>query len=184
MLYLELIVGLIAIIVGANYMVDSAVVIAKRFRIPDIVIGMTLVALGTSAPEITVSFVGASKGLSDIAFGNVVGSNICNILFALGVTTIIYPLTITRQNRIFDIPGVLILTLLTLIIGKVSLQKNNIIDGEILFSLNKFGGYLLLVIGVLFILISYLMTKRLQKGESQAEEQKISIIFQIGRAHV
>ena len=86
---LFLIGGLILILLGANGLTDGAASVAKRLRIPSIVIGLTIVAFGTSAPELTVSVSSALKGSADIAIGNVVGSNIFNILFVIGITALI-----------------------------------------------------------------------------------------------
>ena len=88
---LLLIGGLLLILIGANGLTDGAASVAKRFRIPSIVIGLTIVAFGTSAPELTVSVSSALKGSADIAIGNVVGSNIFNILFVVGTAALIVP---------------------------------------------------------------------------------------------
>ena len=101
---LLLLLGLALIVVGADKLVDGASSIARRFRISEFVIGMTIVGIGTSAPELVVSLVGAVEGNADIAVGNVVGSNIINTLFGLGLTALIFPLAITRSNRRIDIP--------------------------------------------------------------------------------
>ena len=88
---LLLIGGLILILLGANGLTDGAASVAKRFRIPSIVIGLTIVAFGTSAPELTVSVASALKGSADIAIGNVVGSNIFNTLMIVGCTALFAP---------------------------------------------------------------------------------------------
>ncbi len=80
------VIGLVLILVGANALTDGAAAVAKRFRISNLVIGLTIVAFGTSAPELTVSVLSALKGSPDLAMGNVVGSNIFNVLLILGVT--------------------------------------------------------------------------------------------------
>ena len=93
---LFLIGGLILILLGANGLTDGAASVAKRLRIPSIVIGLTIVAFGTSAPELTVSVSSALKGSADIAIGNVVGSNIFNTLMIVGCTALFAPIVITR----------------------------------------------------------------------------------------
>lgn len=105
---LLLILGLGLILVGANYLIDGASAIAKRFGISDFIIGMTIVGIGTSTPEMVVSFISAAQGNADIAVGNIVGSNIFNILMILGVTAIILPLPLTRNNIKKDIPFALL----------------------------------------------------------------------------
>lgn len=105
---LLLILGLGLILVGANYLIDGASAIAKRFGISDFIIGMTIVGIGTSTPEMVVSFISAAQGNADIAVGNIVGSNIFNILMILGVTAIILPLPLTGNNIKKDIPFALL----------------------------------------------------------------------------
>ena len=94
---LLLIGGLLLILLGANGLTDGAASVAKRFRIPNIVIGLTIVAFGTSAPELTVSVSSALKGSADIAIGNVVGSNIFNTLMIVGCTALFAPIAVTRN---------------------------------------------------------------------------------------
>ena len=101
---LLLIGGLILILIGANGLTDGAASVAKRFHIPPIVIGLTIVAFGTSAPELTVSVSSALKGSADIAIGNVVGSNIFNTLMIVGCTALFAPIVITRNTLRKEIP--------------------------------------------------------------------------------
>lgn len=101
---LFLIGGLVLILIGANALTDGASAVAKRFRISSLVIGLTIVAFGTSAPELTVSLVSALKGSADIAIGNVVGSNIFNTLMIVGCTAAIVPIAITRGTLKHEIP--------------------------------------------------------------------------------
>ena len=96
-----LIGGLLLILVGANALTDGAASVAKRFNISSLVIGLTIVAFGTSAPELTVSVVSALKGSSDIAIGNVVGSNIFNALMIVGCTAAIVPISVTKGTVLF-----------------------------------------------------------------------------------
>ncbi|MGL4509618.1 sodium:calcium antiporter, partial [Cetobacterium sp.] len=99
-----LLIGVVFLVLGANSLVDGASVIAKRFNIPNIVIGLTIVAFGTSAPELVVNVISALNGKSAITLGNVIGSNVINILVILGITAIIYPLTVARNTVKFEIP--------------------------------------------------------------------------------
>ena len=96
--------GLILILAGANGLTDGAASVARQFKIPPIVIGLTVVAFGTSAPELTVSVSSALKGSSDIAIGNVVGSNIFNTLMIVGCTALFAPIVITRNTLRKEIP--------------------------------------------------------------------------------
>ena len=90
--------------VGANYLTDGAASIATRFRIPQLVVGLTIVAFGTSAPELTVSLIAGTESAGGIAVGNVIGSNIFNILAVLGIAAMISPLPVDRNSRNYDIP--------------------------------------------------------------------------------
>ena len=99
-----LIAGLVLILLGANYLVDGSSSIAKRFGISEFVIGLTIVGIGTSTPEMVVSFLSSFQGKADMAIGNVVGSNIFNTLMNLGATALVAPLTITKSNLRKDIP--------------------------------------------------------------------------------
>jgi cation:H+ antiporter len=101
---LLLIGGLVLILLGANGLTDGASSIAKRFNIPSIVIGLTIVAFGTSTPELAVSVSSALKGSADIAIGNVVGSNIFNALMIVGCTALVAPIVITRNTLRKEIP--------------------------------------------------------------------------------
>ena len=114
---LLLIVGLALVVLGADFLVDGASSIAKRFGVSDFVIGLTIVGMGTSAPEMVVSFIGALQGNGDIAIGNVVGSNIFNVFMILGATALILPMNITPMNRKKDIPLNIAITLIFIALG-------------------------------------------------------------------
>ena len=109
--------GLALIVFGADWLVDGASGIARRFGLSEFVIGLTIVGMGTSAPEMVVSFIGAFQGNADIAIGNVVGSNIMNTLLILGVTALILPMAITPSNWKRDIPVNLLTTVLLILLG-------------------------------------------------------------------
>lgn len=112
-----LLAGLLMILFGANWLVDGSSSIAKRFGISEFVIGLTIVGIGTSTPEMVVSFLSSFQGKADMAIGNIVGSNIFNTMMILGVTALIAPLTITKSNLKKDIPLNIIVTLLLIILG-------------------------------------------------------------------
>lgn len=112
-----LLFGLILILGGANYLVEGSSNIAKRFGISEFVIGLTIVGIGTSTPEMVVSFISAFKGNSDMAIGNIIGSNIFNTMMILGITAIISPLVITKNNLKRDIPLNIVVTLLLILLG-------------------------------------------------------------------
>lgn len=112
-----LLAGLLLILFGANWLVDGSSSIAKRFGISEFVIGLTIVGIGTSTPEMVVSFLSSFQGKADMAIGNIVGSNIFNTMMILGVTALIAPLVITKSNLKKDIPLNIIVTLLLIILG-------------------------------------------------------------------
>ena len=101
---LLLIVGLGLILAGAKFLTDGSAAVAQRFRVPEFIIGLTIVAVGTSTPELVVSVLSAAAGNSDVAIGNVVGSNLFNVFLILGVCALIRPLPLTRSNIRRDIP--------------------------------------------------------------------------------
>lgn len=110
-----LLAGLVLLVVGAEFLVKGASRVAAILRIPPLIVGLTIVAYGTSAPEMFVSVISASSGQGDIAMGNVVGSNICNVLLILGLSALITPLIVTKQIIRSDVPimiGVSVLLLL------------------------------------------------------------------------
>ena len=114
---LLLLVGLGLVVLGADWLVNGASSIARRAGISEFIIGLTIVGFGTSCPELVVSLSGAIEGNSDISVGNVVGSNIFNVLFILGLTAMVLPVGMTDKNRRIDIPITLGVTILLIILG-------------------------------------------------------------------
>lgn len=143
---LLLICGLALVVLGADYLVDGSSSIAKKLGVSDFVIGLTVVGMGTSAPEMVVSFIGAIQGNADIAIGNVVGSNILNVFLILGVTSMLLPMDITKMNRKKDIPINIGITVVLIVLGLsrtlfgIGNDTLSRIDGAILLAL--FAGYL------------------------------------------
>jgi cation:H+ antiporter len=114
---LILVGGLALILFGANWLVDGSSSIAKKFGLSEFVIGLTIVGIGTSTPEMVVSFMSAFQGKTDMAIGNIVGSNIFNVLMILGVTALVSPLAITKTNLRRDIPLNILVTVLLIVLG-------------------------------------------------------------------
>ena len=112
-----LLVGLAMVVFGADYLVEGASAIARRLGLSEFIIGLTIVGMGTSAPEMVVSFIGAANGNADIALGNVVGSNIFNTLLILGITALLLPMPITKDNRKKDIPMNILITVMLILLG-------------------------------------------------------------------
>ncbi len=136
---LLLIVGLVLILTGANYLVDGASAIAKRAGLSDFIIGMTIVGIGTSTPEMVVSFASAIKGNADIAVGNVLGSNIFNTLMILGATALFSPIRLTSNNVKKDIPFALLAAFVLCTFG-----CSTWLDGTAVNTITRVGGILLL----------------------------------------
>lgn len=136
-----LISGLLLILFGANWLVDGSSSVAKRFGISEFVIGLTIVGIGTSTPEMVVSFLSSLQGKADMAIGNIVGSNIFNTLMILGVTALIAPMTITKSNLKKDIPINIFVTVLLILLGMnftiFGMGKDQLcrIDGAILLGI-------------------------------------------------
>lgn len=110
-------VGLALVVFGADYLVEGSSSVARRFGLSEFVIGLTIVGMGTSAPEMVVSFIGAIQGNSDISIGNVVGSNIFNTLLILGLTALILPISVLPENKKRDVPMNILVTVLLIVLG-------------------------------------------------------------------
>lgn len=111
-----LILGLALILGGANFLTDGSAALAQRFRVPEFIVGLTIVAVGTSTPELVVSVLSAAAGNSDVAIGNIVGSNIFNVFFILGVCALIAPLPLTGGNIRRDLPFLTAVSVLLLLL--------------------------------------------------------------------
>jgi len=151
---LFIVVGIALVLWGADRLTDGAVAVAEKMKMPQIVIGLTIVAMGTSMPEFCVSFISALKGTSDLAVGNIVGSNIFNALLIVGVSALVAPMTIMKTTVRKDIPFALVASALLLIMcldGDISR-----LDAGILF--------------VMFLIFMYMTLKGAKKQGADAEE--------------
>ncbi len=148
--YLLFVVGFLFLLYGANWLVDGAASIAKRYRISHVVIGMTIVALGTSAPELVVNLIASFKGTADVAMGNILGSNISNIFLILGASALVFPLAFSKNTLWKDIPFAL---LGAAIIGVLA---NNLLPGDISRSMiYRSDGIVLILFFLLFMAYAY-----------------------------
>ena len=147
---LILISGLVMILLGANWLVDGSSSIAKRFGISEFVIGLTIVGIGTSTPEMVVSFLSSLQGKADMAIGNIVGSNIFNTMMILGVTALIAPMKITDSNLKKDIPLNIIVTLVLILLG-----MNMTLFGVGENALSRIDGIILLLIFAWYLWSSF-----------------------------
>ena len=165
-----LIAGLLLILLGANYLVDGSSSIARRFGLSEFVIGLTIVGIGTSTPEMVVSFLSAFQGKADMAIGNIVGSNIFNTMLILGVTALIAPLTITRSNLKRDIPLNIGVTVLLILLGMSGTIFRTGTD-----MLSRVDGIILLAVFAWYMWISF----RNDSADS-SEESEESKTYSIG----
>lgn len=134
-----LLLGVVLLIKGADLFVDGASGLARRLGIPQLVIGLTIVAMGTSTPEAAVSISSALQGNAEIAVGNVVGSNILNVLIILGLTALLTPLTVEKSTRKYEIPYMILITIVLAFFGRTGQQISR---RESFVLLILFGGYL------------------------------------------
>lgn len=161
--YVLFVFGFVILIKGADWLVDGASSVAKKFGISAIVIGLTIVAFGTSAPELIVNLFASIQGNTDIAIGNILGSNISNIFLILGISALIYPLAVKKNTTWKEIP----LAMLAVIV--IALMANDaLIDGKSFSAITRIDGLILL--GFFSIFLYY--TNGISKG-SEIEEQAV-----------
>lgn len=162
--YLILILSLAGIVFGADFLVTGAVSIARKYHVSDFVIGAAIVGVGTSMPELVVSFLGAINGNADVAIGNVVGSNIFNVLGILGLTAIFFPVAIERKNLKFEIP------LCIGVSGILTLLALNFFSGTPA-TISRLDGILLLSLFALFMWYSFAHDRKQAEPTEEIAEQ-------------
>lgn len=167
---LFLAVGFFLLIKGADYLVDGASSLAKRFKVSDLVIGLTIVTLGTSAPELIVSLVSAIKGQGDISIGNVVGSNIVNLLFILGLSAIVRPLIVKRNTAHKEIPFSLLAAIAALILLNDRFFSDG--GGDVL---GRGDGLILILFFIIFVFYSFATAKGEQGVVEDIKEENRDI---------
>lgn len=161
-----LIVGLALILVGANYLTDGSAALARRFKLSEFIVGLTVVAIGTSTPELVVSVVSALHGSGEMAIGNVTGSNLFNGLLILGVSTLIRPVPLTSDNIKKDIPlGILASIVLLVVCCDV------LLGSDLYNNIGRDEGIILLLLFVVFISYTVFSAKA-PEGEEVVEVQK------------
>lgn len=164
---LLILVGFVLLIKGADILVDGSSSIAKKLRISEIVIGLTIVSIGTSMPELFVSTSSALQGSSDISIGNVIGSNICNLLLILGLSSIIHPVKFHQETKKIENPMLIIFTLIFLVICNINQD------------ISRIEGIILLVLFVAFLAYTVIMGKKSQDEEileiSLEDAKKINV---------
>ncbi len=143
-----IIIGFVLLIKGADFLVEGSSSVAKRFYIPEIIIGLTIVSIGTSMPELFVSSTSALNNSSDMAIGNIVGSNLCNLLLILGLSTIINPVKFQRETRLIELPLCLAITIIFTIFCNT------------LQNISRIEGLILIILFMFFILYTIIMGKK------------------------
>lgn len=171
MQYILLLIGFVLLIKGADFFVDGASAIAKIMRIPTLIIGLTIVAFGTSAPEVAVSVTSAIQGQNEIAIGNVVGSNIFNLLLVVGVAAMISPLGVKKSIIIKEFPLTILSGFVLLILSKDVMLQN--LPENVL---TRADGLMLLVLFGIFMyyLIELALTSRNEGGDEEIEAMPLS----------
>lgn len=157
---LFILLGFALLIKGADFLVEGASNISKKFHIPEIIIGLTVVSIGTSMPELFVSITSAIDGYPDMAVGNVVGSNACNMLLILGLSAVIRPIEFKRETRLIEIPICLAITIIFMILANINQD------------VKKVEGIILVVLFALFIIYTIVMARKGEKFESKGQERE------------
>lgn len=156
-----IVLGFILLIKGADLLVEGASGIAKKFHIPEIVIGLTIVSIGTSLPELFVSIKSATGGHSDMAIGNVIGSNIANLLLILGMSTIIKSVSFKRETRLIEIPMCLAITIIFMLLCNF---------GQ---NVTRFEAIILLALFIGFIIYTIVMAFKGEKFDKEDDEEVV-----------
>ncbi|MBD5187020.1 MAG: calcium/sodium antiporter [Bacteroidales bacterium] len=162
-----LIIGLALILVGANILTDGASALAKKWGMSDLIVGLTIVAFGTSAPELVISIMSAAEGNSGIAIGNVVGSNIFNICAIIGITALVTPVKVSKGIMRTDIPLVILSALVLLVMG-----NNILLDGAQANILTRTNGIILLLFFAIFMYHTFNAAKNPTLNESDDDVDK------------
>lgn len=175
--YIILIISLVGIVYGADFLVAGAVSIAKKYKVSDFVIGAAIVGVGTSMPELVVSFLGAIGGNADVAIGNVVGSNIFNVLGILGLTAMFFPIAIDKANMKFEIPLCIFVSLLVTVLALNFFNESTA-------TISRIDGLVLLACFILFMWYSFYRDRKntvsgtaVQQNEARPEEEDQSPLW-------
>ena len=152
--------GFALLVKGADFLVDGASGVAKRFHIPEIIIGLTIVSIGTSMPELFVSITSAIDGYSDMAIGNVIGSNLCNLLLILGISAAINPIIFKKETKLIEIPICLGTSIVFLILANIG------------NSISRIDAIILIALFIAFICYTIMMAKKGEDFDEISEEEK------------
>lgn len=169
---LLIVIGFVFLVLGADVLVKGCSNIAKKFHIPEVIIGLTIVAIGTSMPEIIITIDSAIAGHADLIIGNAIGSNLCNILLILGLISLIRPVEIENETKRIHIPAAIISTILVMIIGNGLLGTGK-------FIITKIEGFILLGLSIIYFslpIVTAIKDIRKTQCKEETENNKISTI--------
>lgn len=152
--------GFALLVKGADFLVDGASGVAKRFHIPEIIIGLTIVSIGTSMPELFVSITSAIDGYSDMAIGNVIGSNLCNLLLILGISAAINPIIFKKETKLIEIPICIGTSIVFLILANIG------------NSISRIDAIILIALFIAFIFYTIMMAKKGEDFDEISDEEK------------
>lgn len=155
-----IIIGFILLIKGADFLVEGSSNIAKRFHIPEIIIGLTIVSIGTSMPELFVSITSALERHSDMAMGNVIGSNVCNLLLILGISAVIKSIKFQRETRLIEIPMCLTFTIIFMVLCNTGAE------------ITRNESIILISLFIMFIMYTIFMGIKGEEFDSKGEDKK------------
>lgn len=172
LVYLLFFIGFVLLIKGADFLVDGASSVAKKLKISNIVIGLTIVAFGTSAPELIVNIMASIKGSSDLAIANVVGSNIANILLILGISAVIYPLVVKKGTVVKEIPFSMLAAVVLWF-----MVNDRLIDNASVSVLSRIDGFILLMFFIIFLYYTFGIAKIEGKEDKVKEFKTAKSIF-------
>lgn len=157
---LFIIIGFVMLIKGADFLVDGSSNVAKKFHIPEIVIGLTIISIGTSMPELIVSITSAVGGRSDMSLGNALGSNICNLLLILGVSTMIRRIDFKRETRLIEVPMSLVITIVFMLLCNLGQD------------ISRVDAVILIILFVMFIAYTVVMALKGEKFDQEDDNEE------------
>ncbi len=170
MVYILFVIGFVLLVKGADWLVDGATAIARRLKVSDLVIGLTIVAFGTSMPELFVNLIASYQGNTAIAIGNILGSNIANILLILGISAIVYPLVVQSTTVWKEIPMSLLAAAMVAILG-----NDLLLDGEASSLLTRIDGLVLIAFFIIFLYYTFGIAKTTDYHLEKEDGKQLSL---------
>lgn len=171
--YIILLIGFALLIKGADVFVDGASSLAKKMGIPPVIVGLTIVSIGTSAPELAVSLISALKGSNNIAIGNVIGSNIFNTLMVLGITTIVLPIIIHKEKVKTDF---IVNTFVTILLFIFTFDS---VFGKSANEISRIDGLILIILCIAYMILLVVKAKKTNMPEPTEEEKNVNVFMKL-----